>query len=88
MFEYLSFTEYEEGAAYLQKSSAMYEKWCDDVIMELAENARLGSFGPEPLEAYYIAAETELKNLRILSVCKEFGADKATITERMRRLYG
>ena len=31
--------------------------------------------------------EAEIKNLRILSVCKEFGADKETITERMRKLY-
>ena len=34
-----------------------------------------------------IAKEAEIKNLRILSVCKEFGADKETITERMRKLY-
>lgn len=45
------------------------------------------SFGPEPLEAYFIAAEAEQKNLRIISVCKEFGADRETITERMRKLY-
>lgn len=88
LFEFLSVTEYAEGAEQLKRSSAMYEKWCDDLIMDLAEEARLGSFGPEPLEAYYIAAETELKNLRILSVCKEFGADRSTITERMRRIYG
>ena len=88
LFDFLSFTEYEEGAALLKSSPAKFEKWCDDIIMELADNARLGSFGPEPLAAYYIAAETELKNLRILSVCKEFGADNSTITERMRRLYG
>lgn len=88
LMEYLSFTPYEEGARLLSESPAKYEKWCDDIIMELASEARLGSFGAEPLAAYYIAAETELKNLRILSVCKEFGADRETITERMRRLYG
>jgi V/A-type H+-transporting ATPase subunit C len=45
------------------------------------------AFGAEPLAAYYIAAEAELKNLRILSVCKESGTDKETMTERMRKLY-
>ena len=45
------------------------------------------AFGSEPLAAYFIAKEAEIKNLRILSVCKEFGADKETITERMRKLY-
>ena len=88
LFEYLSYTEYEEGASLLKTSPAKFEKWSDDIIMALADEARLGSFGPEPLAAYYIASETELKNLRILSVCKEFGADDSTITERLRRLYG
>ena len=55
--------------------------------MELAETARMQAFGSEPLAAYFIAKEAEIKNLRILSVCKEFGANKETITERMRKLY-
>ena len=69
------------------RTPARFEKWCDDIIIELAESARTMAFGAEPLAAYYIARETEQKNLRILSVCKEFGADKKTITERMRKLY-
>lgn len=86
-FSYLESTPYNEAAALLKASSAQYEKWCDDVIMELAETARMQSFGSEPLAAYYIAKEAEIKNLRILTVCKEFGADRETITERMRKLY-
>ena len=87
LFTYLETTHYSEAAALLKESSAKYEKWCDDVIMELAEDARMLAFGSEPLAAYFIAKEAEIKNLRILSVCKEFGADKETITERMRKLY-
>ncbi|MCR4638080.1 V-type ATPase subunit [Ruminococcus sp.] len=87
LFSYLEGTAYSEAAALLKESAAQYEKWCDDVIMELAETARMQAFGPEPLAAYFIAKEAEIKNLRILSVCKEFGADKETITERMRKLY-
>ena len=87
LFTYLETTHYSEAAALLKESSVKYEKWCDDVIMELAEDARMLAFGSEPLAAYFIAKEAEIKNLRILSVCKEFGADKETITERMRKLY-
>ncbi|WP_297955845.1 V-type ATPase subunit [uncultured Ruminococcus sp.] len=87
LFSHLETTPYSEAAALLKMSSAKYEKWCDDAIMELAESARVLAFGSEPLAAYYIAKETEIKNLRILSVCKEFGADRDTITERMRKLY-
>ncbi len=87
LFAFLETTSYSNGAALLKESTAQYEKWCDDVIMELADTARMQAFGSEPLAAYYIAKEAEIKNLRILSVCKEFGADKETITERMRKLY-
>ncbi|MBR2283959.1 MAG: V-type ATPase subunit [Ruminococcus sp.] len=87
LFEYLDTTPYSEAAALLKRSPVAFEKWCDDAVMELAESARLLSFGSEPLAAYYIAAETGLKNLRILTVCRESGADRETITERMRRLY-
>lgn len=87
LFSYLETTPYSEQAAMLKQSAAQFEKWCDDVIMELAESARMQAFGSEPLAAYFIAKEAEIKNLRILTVCKEFGADKETITERMRKLY-
>ena len=86
-FAFLETTPYSEAATMLKESPAKFEKWCDDIIIELAESARTMAFGAEPLAAYYIARETEQKNLRILSVCKEFGADKKTITERMRKLY-
>lgn len=84
---YLEDSSYAEPVRLLKASPAQFEKWCDDVIMELAETARMQSFGAEPLAAYYIAAEAEQKNIRIITVCKEFGADRETITERMRRLY-
>ena len=87
LFTFLESTPYSNAAALLKDSAAQYEKWCDDVIMELAETARMEAFGSDPLAAYYIAKEAEIKNIRILSVCKEFGADKETITERMRKLY-
>lgn len=80
-------TSYADGAKLLEKSTAQFEKWCDDIISELAESVHMNSFGSEPLLAYYIASETEIKNLRILNICKEFGADRETITERMRKLY-
>lgn len=87
LFGYLEATSYGDAAKLLAESPAKFEKWCDDVIMELAEGARMEAFGADPLAAYFIAAEAELKNLRIISVCKESGTDRETITERMRKLY-
>ena len=87
-FSYLDMTPYDEAGKCLARSAAAFEKWADDAVMELAEPARMQAFGCEPLEAYYISVCAELKNLRILRVCREFGADRETITERMRKLYG
>jgi len=83
----LEATSYNEAVQMLRESPAKFEKWCDDIIVEHASSARMQAFGIEPLAAYYIAKETELKNLRILMICKECGADSYTITERMRKLY-
>lgn len=87
LLSFLEHTEYAELAFLLKESPARFEKRCDDLITELAGTARLRAFGIEPLVAYYIAKEAEIKNLRIISVCRESGADKETITERLRELY-
>ncbi len=87
LLNFLDSTVYSEAVPLLRNSPAQFEKWCDDLIMELAGTARMKSFGTEPLIAYYIATEAEIKNLRIITVCREFGADRETITERMRKLY-
>lgn len=87
LISFLESSSYSEPAALLKESPAQFEKWCDDTLMELAETSRFKTFGSDPLAAFYIAKEAEIKNLRILSVCKESGSDKETITERMRKLY-
>ncbi len=87
LMAFLESTSYKDAAAILKESPAQFEKWCDDVIMEHAESARMQAFGVEPLAAYYIAKEAELKNLRIITVCQECGADRETVMERMRKLY-
>lgn len=87
LFAYLENTQYGDAAKLLKESPAKFEKLCDDAAVELAETARMTAFGTEPLAAYYIAKEAEIKNLRIISVCRESGTDRETITERMRKLY-
>lgn len=87
LLSWLEGTSYNEAAELISSSSAQFEKWCDDALIALAEEAKLKAFGIEPLAAYYIAKEMEIKNLRILIVCKSCGASRETIIERMRRLY-
>lgn len=87
LLSFLEHTTYGELAGLLKESPVQFEKRCDDMITEQAETARMRAFGIEPLVAYYIAKEAEIKNLRIIAVCRESGADKETIMERLRKLY-
>ncbi|MCM1508586.1 MAG: V-type ATPase subunit [Ruminococcus flavefaciens] len=87
LLSFLEHTPYSELALLLKESPALFEKRCDDMLIELAEEARMKAFGADPLIAYYLAKEAEIKNLRIISVCRESGADVQTITERLRKLY-
>mgnify|MGYP000889091487 CR=1 FL=1 len=83
--DYLHSTPYDEA---VQNSSlSALEKWFDDRLMEIIKSAKSLFFGPEPLAAYYLARETEIRNIRILLSGKRHGADDTTIRERMRNLY-
>ncbi len=83
----LESTGFGELAELLKASPAQFEKRTDDLTAALIEDARMKSFGLDPLAAYYLAKETQIKNLRIIFVCKDCGADTAIIKERMRMLY-
>lgn len=87
VISFLEHTQYSEMAHLLKENPAQFEKYADDMITEFAQTARMQAFGVEPLIAYYIAKEAEIKNLCIISVCRESGADIETITERLRKLY-
>lgn len=84
---WLETTQYSEASEMLRESTAAFEKYCDDLVMNLAGDARMQAFGVEPLAAYFIAKEAELKNVRIILVCKKCGVSNDIITERMRMLY-
>lgn len=87
LIDFLEHTPYNNLALILRDNPAEFEKYCDNMIIEFAENARMKAFGIEPLIAYFMAKETESKNLRIISVCREIGLDKKQITERLRKTY-
>lgn len=77
------------GLAYLaEKSSlALFEKLSDDFVMEFLKRAKLTLYGTEPLIAYALAKETELKNIRIIVVGKLNGVAKETLAEHLREPY-
>ena len=67
--------------------SSTWEKLVDDFEIEFLKQSRLVAMGVEPLFAYLLAKENELKVLRIILVGKLNKLDKAQIGRRLRRLY-
>ncbi len=84
---YLLDTSYKDAAEAIRLSPSAFEKWCDDTVMAHLNSAKYKSFGVEPLIAYYIAKEREVKTVRIILSCKHNGFGVEAIKERVRKLY-
>lgn len=86
-FEFLEKTRYGKGAEALKESPAAFEKFCDDGLMKIINDARMTAFGIDPLVAYFIAKETELLNVRIIMSGKINDIPEEVINARVRELY-
>lgn len=87
LIAYISTTSYSEAANYMKISVTALEKWCDDILMSHINNAKYICLGVEPLIAFYIAKDAEVKNVRIILSCKHNKLSPEVIKERMRKLY-
>ena len=64
-----------------------FEKSMDDYLIELIKDSKYVTFGPEPLFAYVLAKEAEIKNLRIIMVSKINNLSPDVIRGRVSDLY-
>ena len=87
LINYISKTPYSEAADHIKTSTTALEKWCDDLLMTNIKNAKYICLGVEPLIAYYIAKDAEIKNVRIILSCKHNKLPPEAIKERLRKLY-
>ncbi|MBS4022269.1 MAG: V-type ATP synthase subunit C [Dethiobacter sp.] len=79
----------EEGIQSYHKTDMLtrYEKLADDFLIKHIRQAKYLTFGPEPLAAYILAKENELKMLRIVMVGKINRLPTEEIKERLRDVY-
>lgn len=87
VLDYISNTAYSEGAEKYLESPALYDKWCDDKVIEIAKKSRYTAFGFDPVCAYYYAKTTEIKTVRIILSSKQSGISADKIKERVRETY-
>lgn len=79
----------EEGAEPLKENGrfTLLEKLCDDRIIDYISKAKYISFGAEPLAAYLIAKEGDVRNARIIMAGLAQGLPTEQIRERQRDAY-
>ena len=87
MVSYIENGRFSSLAPYAAKSVTEFEKMSDNYVKQMLDVSKTVSFGPEPIISYYLAKETELKNLRIALSAVHARLDKNGAAERLRELY-
>ena len=87
LYEYIAHTPYGAALEALNKSFSAFEKWCDDQIIAHIADAKYRPFGIEPLFAYILARENEIKMVRIVLSGIHNDLSKESIRERLRNSY-
>ena len=78
-----------EGGAMLRETGRFtaFERLCDNLLVEYAKAAKYVSFGIEPLAAYLIAKQAEIRTARIIMTGLLQGLSKEAMAERVRETY-
>ena len=78
-----------EGGKLLSETGQfwLYEKLCDDRIMEENKKAKYELFGINPIAGYWYGKELEIDNLRLILTGKLLDAPGELIEERVREPY-
>ena len=84
---YLSATVYEDGAAEFAKSMSAFERWCDNLLIDRMKIQKWNPFGIDPLAAYVLARENEMKSVRIILSGKQNDLPSDALRERIRETY-
>lgn len=84
---YLDRTRYAEAAQELKKSTASFERWCDNALIRSVKPQIHNPFGIGPLAAYILARENEIKTVRIILAAKRNQLSEEAIRERVREMY-
>ncbi|NPV69726.1 MAG: V-type ATP synthase subunit C [Firmicutes bacterium] len=85
--EALRYTRYSRLAEEGLWEGSRFELLADDFMMSFLKGARHKAFGPEPIIAYVLAKETEIRNLRVIFTGKVNGLPAGAIRERLRETY-
>ena len=87
IYECLKGTPYAGAADALGLSMAAFERWCDNKLIDLIKPQRRNYFTIEPIAAYILGRENEIKMVRLILSAKQNGISHEILRERLRDTY-
>ncbi|MGD9560167.1 MAG: V-type ATPase subunit [Oscillospiraceae bacterium] len=87
VYRVLEHTDYAGAVGALKESLAAFERWCDDRMIELIRPQRYNYFGIEPLAAFILGRENEIKMVRLILSAKINHLSEDVLRERLRETY-
>lgn len=87
IYKYLMHTDYRDAVDKLKISMSEFEKWSDNFIIKIIKKQKSNSFTVEPIFAYILAKQNEIKAVQIILAGKKNELDNDFIRERIRDLY-
>lgn len=87
LIKYIEITDYASCVPFMKESDSMFEKHCDNLIMDFIKKQKTNPFTIGPVAAYVLARENEIKTVRIILSAKENGLPEAGVRERLRDMY-
>lgn len=85
--EFLMHSDYSGAAETLKVSTTEFERWCDNRKISILAETKTEVFGIAPIVAFYYAADTEVRNVRIILSAKQGGLPEEIISARVRKSY-
>lgn len=74
----------EQASEKLKAGMAAFEKWTDETMAKMVQKAKYAAFSLEPLAAFYINKELDVKNARIILSAKQNNLTPELIRTRVR----
>jgi V/A-type H+-transporting ATPase subunit C len=89
-FRYTDYAEaVREGTEYFQRQNSFLrlERKVDDYLIGFIKQSKYITFGPEPILAYYLAKQNEIKLIRLVIIGRLNNLPKEEILERLNDTY-
>lgn len=87
IYDYLRKTKYASAVDALKASMAAFERWCDNQLIELIKPQKQNYFSIEPLAAFILGRQNEIKMVRLILSAKINNLDSDLLRERLRDTY-